>query len=405
MDIVKRFLKYVSYETTSDEFSSTIPSTDKQLVLGEELVKEMKEIGVTDAFMDDFGYVYGSIPANCEGAPVIGLIAHMDTAPDMSGKDPKPRIVSSYDGGDIVLNEEKSIVLSPDDFPMLREYTGDDIIVTDGTTLLGADDKAGIAAIISAAEKIISSDRPHGKVMIAFTPDEEIGRGADKFDVGGFGADFAYTIDGGTIGELNYETFNAAHADVRINGKNIHPGTAKGKMKNALLIGMEFQSMLPQFENPMYTEGYEGFSHLNEMEGNVESALLRYIIRDHDLQILRKRSSLFFDAVAYLNKKYGEGTVEVDLKEGYLNMRSVLEERFEIVELAEKAIIKAGISPVISPVRGGTDGSRLSFMGLPCPNIFAGGENMHGKYEYLPVNSLKKCEEVLENIIYLGAEI
>ena len=405
MDIVKRFLKYVSYETTSDEFSSTIPSTDKQLVLGEELVKEMKEIGVTDAFMDDFGYVYGSIPANCEGAPVIGLIAHMDTAPDMSGKDPKPRIVSSYDGGDIVLNEEKSIVLSPDDFPMLREYTGDDIIVTDGTTLLGADDKAGIAAIISAAEKIISSDRPHGKVMIAFTPDEEIGRGADKFDVGGFGADFAYTIDGGTIGELNYETFNAAHADVRINGKNIHPGTAKGKMKNALLIGMEFQSMLPQFENPMYTEGYEGFSHLNEMEGNVESALLRYIIRDHDLQILRKRSSLFFDAVAYLNKKYGEGTVEVDLKEGYLNMRSVLEERFEIVELAEKAIIKAGISPVISPVRGGTDGSRLSFMGLPWPNIFAGGENMHGKYEYLPVNSLKKCEEVLENIIYLGAEI
>jgi len=405
MDIVKRFLKYVSYETTSDEFSSTIPSTDKQLVLGEELVKEMKEIGVTDAFMDDFGYVYGSIPANCEGAPVIGLIAHMDTAPDMSGKDPKPRIVSSYDGGDIVLNEEKSIVLSPDDFPMLREYTGDDIIVTDGTTLLGADDKAGIAAIISAAEKIISSDRPHGKVMIAFTPDEEIGRGADKFDVGGFGADFAYTIDGGTIGELNYETFNAAHADVRINGKNIHPGTAKGKMKNALLIGMEFQSMLPQFENPMYTEGYEGFSHLNEMEGNVESALLRYIIRDHDLQILRKRSSLFFDAAAYLNKKYGEGTVEVDLKEGYLNMRSVLEERFEIVELAEKAIIKAGISPVISPVRGGTDGSRLSFMGLPCPNIFAGGENMHGKYEYLPVNSLKKCEEVLENIIYLGAEM
>jgi tripeptide aminopeptidase len=405
MDIVKRFLKYVSYETTSDEFSSTIPSTDKQLVLGEELVKEMKEIGVTDAFMDDFGYVYGSIPANCEGAPVIGLIAHMDTAPDMSGKDPKPRIVSSYDGGDIVLNEDKCIVLSPDDFPMLREYTGDDIIVTDGTTLLGADDKAGIAAIISAAEKIIASDRPHGKVMIAFTPDEEIGRGADKFDVDGFGADFAYTIDGGTIGELNYETFNAAHADVRINGKNIHPGTAKGKMKNALLIGMEFQSMLPQFENPMYTEGYEGFSHLNEMEGNVESALLRYIIRDHDLQILRKRSSLFFDAAAYLNQKYGEGTVEVDLKEGYLNMRSVLEERFEIVELAEKAIIKAGISPVISPVRGGTDGSRLSFMGLPCPNIFAGGENMHGKYEYLPVNSLKKCEEVLENIIYLGAEM
>ncbi len=405
MDIVKRFLKYVSYETTSDEFSSTIPSTDKQLVLGEELVKEMKEIGVTDAFMDDFGYVYGSIPANCEGAPVIGLIAHMDTAPDMSGKDPKPRIVSSYDGGDIVLNEDKCIVLSPDDFPMLREYTGDDIIVTDGTTLLGADDKAGIAAIISAAEKIIASDRPHGKVMIAFTPDEEIGRGADKFDVDGFGADFAYTIDGGTIGELNYETFNAAHADVRINGKNIHPGTAKGKMKNALLIGMEFQSMLPQFENPMYTEGYEGFSHLNEMEGNVESALLRYIIRDHDLQILRKRSSLFFDVAAYLNKKYGEGTVEVDLKEGYLNMRSVLEERFEIVELAEKAIIKAGISPVISPVRGGTDGSRLSFMGLPCPNIFAGGENMHGKYEYLPVNSLKKCEEVLENIIYLGAEM
>ena len=314
MDIVQRFLKYVSYETTSDEFSSTIPSTDKQLVLGEELVKEMKEIGVTDAFMDDFGYVYGSIPANCEGAPVIGLIAHMDTAPDMSGKDPKPRIVSSYNGGDIVLNEEKCIVLSPDDFPMLREYTGDDIIVTDGTTLLGADDKAGIAAIISAAEKIIASDRPHGKVMIAFTPDEEIGRGADKFDVDGFGADFAYTIDGGTIGELNYETFNAAHADVRINGKNIHPGTAKGKMKNALLIGMEFQSMLPQFENPMYTEGYEGFSHLNEMEGNVESALLRYIIRDHDLQILRKRSSLFFDAAAFLNKKYGEGPVEVDLK-------------------------------------------------------------------------------------------
>ena len=405
MDIIKRFLKYVSYETTSDEFSSTIPSTDKQLVLGEELVKEMKEIGVTDAFMDDFGYVYGYIPANCEGAPVIGLIAHMDTAPDMSGKDPKPRIVSSYDGGDIVLNEEKCIILSPDDFPMLREYTGDDIIVTDGTTLLGADDKAGIAAIISAAEKIIASDRPHGKVMIAFTPDEEIGRGADKFDVDGFGADFAYTIDGGTIGELNYETFNAAHADVRINGKNIHPGTAKGKMKNALLIGMEFQSMLPQFENPMYTEGYEGFYHLNAMEGNVESALLRYIIRDHDLQILRKRSSLFFDAAAFLNKKYGEGTVEVDLKEGYLNMRSVLEERFEIVELAEKAIIKAGISPVISPVRGGTDGSRLSFMGLPCPNIFAGGENMHGKYEYLPVNSLKKCEEVLENIIYLGAEM
>lgn len=400
MNVVERLLKYVRFETTSDENSETIPSTSSQKVLGQALVDEMKELGIEDAFMDEYGYVYGTIPGTKADAPVVGLIAHMDTSPDASGKDVNPRIEYNYQGGDILLNEAEKIYLSPDDYPILKKYEGNDIIVTDGKTLLGADDKAGIAAIMSAAEKFIKSDRPHGTIKLAFTPDEEIGRGPLKFDVKGFGADYAYTIDGGTIGGIEYENFNAAAATVKINGKNIHPGSAKEKMKNSILIAMEFQSLLPTFERPEFTEKYEGFSHLNEISGNVEMTKLHYILRDHDSEKLEKKKQNFLDIADYLNRKYGADTIVLDIKDSYRNMKEILLDHMYIVEKAKDAMIKLGVTPHVDPIRGGTDGAQLSFMGLPCPNIFTGGENMHGRFEFIPVQSLEKCQEVIENIIY-----
>ena len=400
MNVVDRLLKYVKFETTSDETSETIPSTPSQKILGQALVEEMRDLGINDAHMDEFGYVYGTIPGTKEDVPVIGLIAHMDTSPDASGKNVNPRIEYGYKGGDIVLDQENNIVLSPDDYPVLRTYIGNDIIVTDGRTLLGADDKAGIAAIMSAAETIMGSSRPHGTIKLAFTPDEEIGRGPMKFDVEGFGADYGYTVDGGTIGGIEYENFNAASATVTINGKNIHPGSAKNKMKNSILIAMEFQSLLPSFERPEFTEGYEGFSHLNEISGNVEQTVLHYIIRDHDSEKLETKKQNFIDIAEFLNKKYGKDTVLPDIKDSYRNMKEVLLDNMYIVDKAKGAMEKCGITPRVDPIRGGTDGAQLSFMGLPCPNIFTGGENMHGRFEFIPVQSLEKCQEVIETIIY-----
>lgn len=400
MDIVQRFLKYVSYETTSDENSASIPSTPGQKVFGAALVEEMQQMGISNAHMDEYGYVYGTIPATDPHAPSIGFIAHMDTSPDITGKDAMPRIVANYDGRDIPLNEALHIVLSPADYPILSTYVGQDLIVTDGTTLLGADDKAGIAAILSAAEQILADDRPHGAVQIAFTPDEEIGRGADQFDIPGFGADYAYTVDGGTIGGLEYENFNAASAVVTVHGKNIHPGDAKHKMKNSMLIAMEFNGMLPVFEIPAYTEGYEGFAHLMEIKGSVEQTTLSYILRDHDGGKLEARKQRFSSNAAFLNEKYGAGTVEVVLQDGYRNMKETLLPHMHVVEAAKQAMVQAGITPRIDPIRDGTDGARLSYEGLPCPNIFTGGENMHGRYEFLPIPSLIKCAEVICNIIY-----
>ena len=404
MDITQRFLKYVSYDTTSEEISASIPSTPGQKVLGAALVEEMQAMGIANARMDTYGYVYGTIPATDPQAPSIGFIAHMDTSPDITGKDVKPRIVKNYDGGDILLNETQQIILSPSDYPILSIYKGQDIIVTDGTTLLGADDKAGIAAILSAAEQILSDSRPHGAVQIGFTPDEEIGRGADHFDIPGFGADYAYTVDGGTIGGLEYENFNAASASVTIHGKNIHPGSAKHKMKNSMLIAIEFNGMLPAFEIPAYTEGYEGFAHLIEMNGSVEKTTLSYILRDHDSDKLEARKQRFSANASFLNEKYGAGTVELTLQDHYRNMKETLAPHMHIIEKAKQAMEQAGITPRIDPIRGGTDGARLSYEGLPCPNIFTGGENMHGRYEFLPIPSLEKCAEVICNIIYGAAK-
>lgn len=404
MDIVQRFLKYVSFDTTSDESSLSIPSTPGQKKLGKYLVEEMQSIGISDAYIDDYGYVYGSIPATDVCAPTIGFIAHMDTSPDITGKNARPRIVKKYDGKDIVLNIDQNIILSPNEHPSLSNYIGQDIIVTDGTTLLGADDKAGIAAILSAAEQILSDKRPHGGIKIGFTPDEEIGRGADHFNIPYFNADFAYTVDGGAIGGVEYENFNAASAHVVIHGKNIHPGSAKLKMKNSILIAMEFNQMLPTFEIPAFTEGYEGFAHLTDFRGSVESTELNYILRDHDIHKLQKRKERFLANAAFLNQKYGEGTADVILQDHYRNMKELLLPHMDIIERAKRAIKKAGITPVIEPIRGGTDGARLSYDGLLCPNIFTGGENAHGRYEYLPVSSLEKCAEVIYHIVYDSAQ-
>ena len=356
-------------------------------------------MGIADAHMDSFGYVYGSIPATDPAAPRIGLIAHMDTSPDITAKHVRPRIVSNYDGGDIVLNAEQDIRLSPAEFPSLSACVGQDLVVTDGTTLLGADDKAGVAAILTAAERILASDKPHGAVKIAFTPDEEIGRGADHFDIPGFDADYAYTVDGGALGGLEYENFNAAQADVTVYGKNIHPGSAKGKMKNAILIGMEFNAMLPVFEIPAFTEGYEGFAHLMQFDGSVELTRLHYILRDHDADKLETRKARFLANMAFLNEKYGAGTVKVSIVDNYRNMKEMLLPHMHVVEEAKQAMIQAGVTPHVEPIRGGTDGARLSYEGLPCPNLFTGGENFHGRYEYLSVYALNKCVEVLCNLI------
>lgn len=395
--VVERFLRYVSYETTSDEFSETCPSTPKQRLLGQQLVKEMLEMGIEDARIDENGYVYGSIPGD-PALPAIGLIAHMDTAPDASGANIQAKIVL-FDGSDICLNEEQGIYLRESEYPALALHHGKHLIVTDGTTLLGADDKAGVAEILAAAEYLKTARIKHATLKIAFTPDEEIGRGADRFDIPGFGADYAYTCDGGLIGEMEYETFNAAGATVDFKGLNIHPGSAKGKMVNAQYIAMEFQSLLPAAQKPEYTEGYEGFLHLTDMEGSVEHARLRYIIRDHDMGKFTEKKEIMAAAADFLNRKYGEGTVTLAVKDSYYNMREKIEPCFYIVERAMKAMRAVGMDAKTSPVRGGTDGARLSYEGLPCPNLCTGGDNYHGRFEYIPVEDMEKCVEMLISLL------
>lgn len=397
---IDRLLNYVSYDTESDEASESCPSTAKQLVLAEQLRQELIELGASDVRMSEYGYLFARIPATSdEKVPVLGFIAHMDTSPALSGADVKPRIVQDYDGGDIVLNEEKQIVMKVADFSFLPELKGEDLIVTDGTTLLGADDKAGIAEIMTMAEHLLTHPEiKHGEICIGFTPDEEIGRGADRFDVADFGADIAYTVDGGALGELEYENFNAASGKVTIHGASIHPGSAKLKMKNALLIGMEFQSLLPTFENPMYTEGYEGFYHLDVMNGSVEEAQMDYIIRDHDRAKFEEKKRFFADAAAFLNRKYGEGTVVCEIRDSYYNMREKIEPCMYLIDTAEAAMRACGVEPIVVPIRGGTDGARLSYIGLPCPNLCTGGYNYHGKYEFIPVGSLEKTTEILVEI-------
>lgn len=402
----ERLLQYVRFDTTSDENApqDVCPSTDKQKKLGEFLVEEMKRIGLADARMDRYGYVYGSLPANCrENVPVIGLIAHMDTSSSAPGANIRPHIVKNYDGGDIVLNEEKNIVMQAKDFPALSGCVGTDLVVTDGTTLLGADDKAGVAEILTAVDTLITDGIPHGKIAVGFTPDEEIGRGADRFDIPAFGADFAYTVDGGLLSGLEYENFNAASAVVTVSGFSIHPGDAKNRMKNAVLLGMEFNSMLPPWEAPAHTEGYEGFYHLSHFAGDEEKAVLRYIVRDHDRAKFEEKKKRLEKITAYCNEKYGEGTFETEIKDSYYNMKEIIQGRMEIVHRAEDAMRKAGVEPKATPIRGGTDGARLSYSGLPCPNLPTGGFNFHGRYEAIPVQSMDKMVEVIVNIVTAGA--
>ena len=395
--VEKRFLRYVSYETTSDESSETCPSTANQKVLGAAIVEEMLAMGIQDARMDENGYVYGTVPGD-PSLPTIGLIAHMDTAPDASGADIQARIVE-YTGGDILLNGEKGIYLRETDYESLKRNHGKNLIVTDGTTLLGADDKAGVAEILTAAEILLTQGGKHATLKIGFTPDEEIGRGADKFDIQGFGADYAYTADGGTVGEIEYENFNAASACVTFHGLNIHPGSAKDKMVNSQYIAMEYQSLLPTAQKPEYTEGYEGFIHLTDMRGEVENSQLRYIIRDHDMAKFQEKKRLMTAAADFLNDKYGAGTVEIALRDSYFNMREKIEPCMEIVDRAKEAMALAGMEPKEVPVRGGTDGARLSYEGLPCPNLCTGGENYHGRFEYIPVEDMEQCVKMLVNIL------
>ena len=395
--VEKRFLRYVSYETTSDESSETCPSTEKQKALGKTIVEEMLAMGIADAHMDENGYVYGTVPGD-PSLPTIGLIAHMDTAPDASGADIQARIVE-YNGGDILLNEEKGIYLRETDYESLKRNHGKHLIVTDGTTLLGADDKAGVAEILTAAEILLTQGGKHATLKIGFTPDEEIGRGADKFDIQGFGADYAYTADGGTVGEIEYENFNAASACVTFHGLNIHPGSAKDKMVNSQYIAMEYQSLLPTAQKPEYTEGYEGFIHLTDMRGEVENSQLRYIIRDHDMAKFQEKKRRMTAAADFLNDKYGAGTVEIALRDSYFNMREKIEPCMEIVDRAKRAMALAGMEPKEVPVRGGTDGARLSYEGLPCPNLCTGGENYHGRFEYIPVEDMEQCVKMLVNIL------
>ena len=395
--VEKRFLRYVSYETTSDESSETCPSTEKQKALGKTIVEEMLAMGIQDARMDENGYVYGTVPGD-PSLPTIGLIAHMETAPDASGADIQARIVE-YNGGDILLNEEKGIYLRETDYESLKRNHGKHLIVTDGTTLLGADDKAGVAEILTAAEILLTQGGKHATLKIGFTPDEEIGRGADKFDIQGFGADYAYTADGGTVGEIEYENFNAASACVTFHGLNIHPGSAKDKMVNSQYIAMEYQSLLPTAQKPEYTEGYEGFIHLTDMRGEVENSQLRYIIRDHDMAKFQEKKRRMTAAADFLNDKYGPGTVEIALRDSYFNMREKIEPCMEIVDRAKRAMALAGMEPKEVPVRGGTDGARLSYEGLPCPNLCTGGENYHGRFEYIPVEDMEQCVKMLVNIL------
>ena len=395
--VTERFLKYVSFDTMSDEFSETCPSSAKQKLLGAALVEEMKEIGIQDAYMDAHGYIYGTVPGDPR-LPTIGLIAHMDTSPDASGENIKAKTVL-YHGGDVCLNEEKDIWLRVKDYPNLANHVGKHLIVTDGTTLLGADDKAGIAEIMTAAEYFLTARISHAPLRIAFTPDEEIGRGADLFNVKDFAADYAYTADGGPVGEIEFENFNAASAKVEIAGRNIHPGSAKNKMINSQLIAMEYNGLLPAHQRPESTEGYEGFIHLTDMEGEVEKSTLRYIIRDHDMEKFQAKKAIMETATAFINQKHGEGTVKLTIRDSYFNMREKIEPCMYVVERAMKAMKNVGMNPVAVPIRGGTDGARLSYMGLPCPNLCTGGENYHGRFEYIPVEDMDLCTRMLVEIL------
>lgn len=404
--VVERFLKYIQIDTESAHDAGKVPSTEKQFNLARLLAQELTELGLQDVSVDEHAYVMATLPANIDHpAPVLGLIAHMDTSPDMSGADMKPQFVENYDGGDILLNPAANIVLSPRVFPDLLNYKGQTLITTDGSTLLGADDKAGIAEIMAAVETLVNNPGiPHGTLKIGFTPDEEVGAGVDFFDVQKFGADVAYTIDGGETGEINYETFNAAGAKITVQGSSVHPGTAKNKMINALRIVMELDALLPPAERPEHTEGYQGFFHLVNISGGVEEAHSGYIIRDHSRQRFEARKATLQACVDELNQKYGPGTVELDMHDQYYNLDEVIQKVYYMVEIAVAAVQAAGLKPVIKPVRGGTDGSRLSFMGLPTPNIFTGGHNAHGKFEYVPVPSMEKAVEVILNIVQAYAQ-
>ena len=397
MNVIDRFLKYVSFETTSNEFSETCPSTDEQKVLGQYLVDEMLAMGITDAHMDADGYVYGTVPGDPD-LPTIGLISHMDTAPDASGANIKPRQVL-FEGEDICLNEEKQIFLSAKDYPYLNKCVGKHLIVTDGTTLLGADDKAGVAEIMACAEYLMTHDVRHATLKIGFTPDEEIGRGADRFDVENFAADYAYTVDGGELGGIEYENFNAAGATVTIKGLSIHPGSAKGKLINACQIANEFHSMLPVEQRPEFTEGYEGFSMLHDMSGSIEEATLRYIIRDHDDEKFEQKKDLFYQIAVFLDAKYGKDTVNVEIKDSYYNMLRQIQPVMYVIDRARNAMVRLGVVPESVPVRGGTDGARLSYMGLPCPNLCTGGQNYHGRFEYAVVEEMELCARILVEIL------
>lgn len=406
MTVIERFLKYVTFDTQSDESTGVTPSTPKQMVFAQYLKTELEELGLKDISLDENGYLFATLPSNVDyEVPVVGFIAHMDTSPDMSGENVKPRIVEKYDGKDIPLCAEENIILSPANFPELLEHVGEDLIVTDGHTLLGADDKAGIAEIVGAVAYLIAHPEiKHGDIRIGFNPDEEIGLGAHKFDVEKFGAKWAYTMDGGEVGELEFENFNAAAAKIRVKGRNVHPGYAKNKMINSLLVANEYASLLPANETPGTTEGYEGFYHLIGMEGEVENTVLSYIVRDHDREKFEARKQALLNYAAQLNEKYGEGTVTVELKDQYYNMRQQVEPLMYIIDIAFAAMQEAGVTPKVKAIRGGTDGAQLSFKGLPCPNIFAGGLNFHGRYEFVPVQSIEKAMNVVVKIAELTAK-
>ena len=398
MRAYERFLKYIQFDTTSNENNEHCPSSEGQLVFGRYLVEEMKAMGIADAHIDAHGYVYGTIPANREGQSVIGLIAHMDTVDEAPALPMNARIVERYDGGDVTLSE--GCVLSPAVFPLLKDAAGEDLIVTDGRTLLGADDKAGVAEIMTLCERLLSDPSiAHGKVCVGFTPDEEIGRGADRFDVAGFGADIAYTVDGSDVGAIEYENFNAASGTVIVHGLNVHPGSAKNKMRNASLVAMEFAGMLPPAETPAHTEGYEGFFHLCDMSGDEERAELHYIIRDHDRAHFESRKQAFERIGAYLNDKYGSGVVETIVKDSYFNMREIMEQHMDVIERAENAYRAVGVNPYAEAIRGGTDGARLSFMGLPCPNLATGGMNYHGRFECIAIQDMDTMVDMLVHLV------
>ena len=406
MDLTERFLSYTAVDTQSCENSNTVPSTARQLNLARQLKAELESIGLEEVYMDDMGYVYATLPSNADReVPVIGFISHMDTSPSMSGKDVKPRIVPNYDGGDIVLNREQDIILSPTLFPELLAHKGEDLIVTDGTTLLGADDKAGIAEIISAVEYLQHHPEiKHGRVRVAFNPDEEIGMGASHFDVKRFGCDFAYTVDGGEVGEIEYENFNAAKAVFQIRGLEVHPGYAKGKMVNASLLAAELIDMFPASETPGTTAGYEGFYHIVGLSGEVDHATVTYIIRDHDRAGFEARKTFAKSVADKMNAQYGEGAVVVEVTDQYYNMKEQIDKVPYVVDIACQAMRQAGVNPVKVPIRGGTDGAQLSFMGLPCPNLFAGGLNFHGRYEFIPIQSMQKAMQTIVRIIELVAK-